>query len=83
MWSLVKYNFPSKTWAIPHTPWAALAQITSLGLSSESLESSLEEESSEMGLSSSVSVPESETVTRGGGGTLGQSLRAVLNKKKI
>ena len=42
MWSLVKYNFPSKTWAIPHTPRVAVAQITSLGLSSESLESSLE-----------------------------------------
>ena len=49
---VVKYNYPSKTWAIPHTPWAALAQILSLGLSSESLESSLEEERSEMGLSS-------------------------------
>ena len=64
MWSLVKYNLPSKTWAIPHKPRAALAQITSLGLSSESPESSLEEERSEMGLSSSVSVPESESVTK-------------------
>ena len=35
MWSLVKYNFPSKTWAIPHTPRAALAQITSSGLHGE------------------------------------------------
>ena len=32
VWSLVKYNFPSKTWAIPYTPGAALAQITSSGL---------------------------------------------------
>ena len=43
---------------------SALAQITSLGLSSESLESSLEEETSKMGLSSSVSVPKSESVTK-------------------
>ena len=42
---------------IPHTLRAALAQITSLGLSWESLEPSREEERSEMGLSSSVSVP--------------------------
>ena len=26
MWPLVKYNFPSNTWAIRRTPWAALAQ---------------------------------------------------------
>ena len=31
MWSLVKHNFPSKTWDIPHRPWAALAQTTSMG----------------------------------------------------
>ena len=60
MWSLVKYNFPSKTRAIPQMPRAALAQTTSVGSSLESLQSSLEEDS-EMGPSSSVSVPESES----------------------
>ena len=29
VWSVVKYNFPSNTWAIPHTPRAALAKMTS------------------------------------------------------
>ena len=44
-----KIQFPMKDMGHSHTPRAGLAQSNSVGASSESLESSLEEEDSKMG----------------------------------